>query len=63
MFDDRSLAFPAEARFARLATIGRDGIPHNVPIWFDLEPTPDGSHDVVFVDRRFLRIQGARRRS
>jgi PPOX class probable F420-dependent enzyme len=52
MFDDRALAFLAEARFARLATIGRDGFPHNVPIWFDLEPTPDGSHDVIFVSDR-----------
>jgi PPOX class probable F420-dependent enzyme len=52
MFDDPSLAFLAEARFARLATIGRDGFPHNVPIWFDLEPLADGSHDVLFVSDR-----------
>jgi PPOX class probable F420-dependent enzyme len=52
MFDDRSLAFLAEVRFARLATIGRDGFPHNVPIWFATEPTADGSHDVLFVSDR-----------
>jgi PPOX class probable F420-dependent enzyme len=52
MFDDPSLAFLAEVRFARLATIGRDGFPHNVPIWFDIEPTADGSHDVLFVSDR-----------
>jgi PPOX class probable F420-dependent enzyme len=52
MFDDRALAFLAEIRFARLATIGRDGFPHNVPIWFDLEANDDGSHDVVFVSDR-----------
>lgn len=52
MFDDRSLAFLAEVRFARLATIGRDGFPHNVPIWFALEPVADGSHDVLFVSDR-----------
>ena len=52
MFDDRSLAFLAEVRFARLATIGRDGFPHNVPIWFDVEPAADGSHDVLFVSDR-----------
>ena len=52
MFDDRSLAFLAEVRFARLATIGRYGFPHNVPIWFDVEPAADGSHDVLFVSDR-----------
>jgi nitroimidazol reductase NimA-like FMN-containing flavoprotein (pyridoxamine 5'-phosphate oxidase superfamily) len=52
MFDDRSLAFLAEVRFARLATIGRDGFPHNVPIWFDLEPLADGSYDLLFVSDR-----------
>ena len=52
MFDDRALAFLSEVRFARLATIGRDGFPHNVPIWFAIEPTADGSHDVLFVSDR-----------
>lgn len=52
MFDDKTLAFLAETRFARLATIGRDGFPHNVPIWFDIERTADGSHDVLFVSDR-----------
>jgi PPOX class probable F420-dependent enzyme len=51
MFDDTALAFLAAPRFARLATIGRDGFPHNVPIWFDLEPTAEG-HDVLFVSDR-----------
>jgi PPOX class probable F420-dependent enzyme len=52
MFDTDSLAFLAEVRYARLATIGRDGFPHNVPIWFDLEPVADGSHDLLFVSDR-----------
>lgn len=52
MFDDQALAFLADVRFARLATIGRDGFPHNVPIWFDLEQNADGSHDVIFVSDR-----------
>jgi PPOX class probable F420-dependent enzyme len=52
MFDDKTLAFLAETRFARLATIGRDGFPHNVPIWFDIERTADGSYDVLFVSDR-----------
>jgi PPOX class probable F420-dependent enzyme len=52
MFDDHTLAFLAEVRFARLATIGRDGFPHNVPIWFDIEHTADDSHDVLFVSDR-----------
>lgn len=52
MFDDRALAFLREVRFARLATIGRDGFPHNVPIWFDIEPAADRSHDVVFISDR-----------
>ena len=52
MFDDRALAFLGEVRFARLATIGRDGFPHNVPIWFDVEPAADGAHDLLFVSDR-----------
>jgi PPOX class probable F420-dependent enzyme len=52
MFDDRALAFLGEVRFARLATIGRDGFPHNVPIWFDLEPIADGAHDLLFISDR-----------
>lgn len=52
MFDDRSLAFLAEVRFARLATIDRNGFPHNVPIWFAVEPSADGGHDIVFVSDR-----------
>jgi len=52
MFDDQTLAFLAEARFARLATIGRDGFPHNVPIWFAMDRNADGSHDVLFVSDR-----------
>ena len=52
MFDERCLAFLAGVRYARLATIDRDGFPHNVPIWFDLEPAADGTHDVVFVSDR-----------
>ena len=52
MFDDRALAFLGEVRFARLATIGRDGFPHNVPIWFDLEPAASGTHDLLFVSDR-----------
>lgn len=52
MFDDRALAFLGTARFARLATIGRDGFPHNVPIWFDLEPVADASHDLLFISDR-----------
>jgi PPOX class probable F420-dependent enzyme len=52
MFDDRALAFLGEVRFARLATIGRDGFPHNVPIWFDLEPAADASHDLLFISDR-----------
>lgn len=52
MFNDRCLAFLAEVRYARLATVDRDGFPHNVPIWFDLETTADGSHDLLFVSDR-----------
>lgn len=52
MLDDRSLAFLAEVRFARLATIDRNGFPHNVPIWFAVEPSADGGHDIVFVSDR-----------
>lgn len=52
MFDDRALTFLGEVRFARLATNGRDGFPHNVPIWFDLEPNDDASHDLLFISDR-----------
>ena len=60
MFDDRALAFLGEVRFARLATIGRDGFPHNVPIWFDLEPVADAAHDLLFIsDRRAAKTRNA----
>lgn len=52
MFDERALGFLGTVRVARLATIDRDGFPHNVPIWFDLEAVPDASYDLLFISDR-----------
>ncbi len=50
MIDDAIRAFLDKPLIARLSTIGQDGYPHNVPIWFML----DGD-DVVFISDRTAR--------
>ncbi len=49
--------FLGEPRTARLATIGRDGYPHIVPIWFIL----DGDDILFATDRDERKVWNARR--
>ena len=35
-----------------LASIGADGVPHNVPIWYDVSSGADGGHDLVMIADR-----------
>ncbi len=59
MLDADLLAFLAQPVFARLSTNGRDGYPHTVPIWFDVEAT-DGGHTFWFIsDRGSAKVRNA----
>jgi len=50
MFDDPTRLFLDKRLIARLSTIGRDGYPHSVPIWY----MRDGN-DLVFISDRAAR--------
>ena len=54
------LAFLARPVFARLSTNGRDGYPHTVPLWFDVEATEGDGHTFWFVtDRDSTKVRNA----
>lgn len=55
MFTDAALAFLRAPRFGYLATIGDDGVPHNVPIWYDIASVADGAPEVVMIADRTSR--------
>ncbi len=55
MLTDAALAFLGAPRFGYLATIGDDGVPHNVPIWYDIASAADGAHEVVMIAARTSR--------
>lgn len=60
MLDAELLAFLAQPVFARLSTNGRDGYPHTVPIWFDVEADGDGGHTFWFIsDRASAKVRNA----
>jgi len=50
MFDETALALFQKPLIARLSTIGQDGYPHTVPIWF----MHDGA-DIIFISDRGVR--------
>ncbi len=50
MFDSAARKFLQKLLIARLTTIGRDGYPHSVPIWFMLE-----GDDILFISDRTAR--------
>jgi PPOX class probable F420-dependent enzyme len=59
MFDDTARDFFQKRLIARLSTIGTDGYPHTVPIWFMLDGT-----DIIFIsDRTARKTQNALRNS
>lgn len=55
MLTDAALAFLGSPRFGYLATIGDDGAPHNVPIWYDVASAAEGTHDLVMIADRSSR--------
>lgn len=55
MFTDAALAFLHAPRFGYLATVGDDGMPHNVPIWYDVATTAEGAHEIVMIADRTSR--------
>ena len=52
MFTDAALEFLRAPRFGYLASIGADGVPHNVPIWYDVVAADGGGHDLVMIADR-----------
>lgn len=52
MFTDAALEFLRAPRFGYLASIGADGAPHNVPIWYDVAEAHGGGHDLVMIADR-----------
>jgi general stress protein 26 len=53
MITDEHRAFFSKKLIARLATHGKDGYPHLVPIWFDVE-----ANDIIFIsDRSAVKVQ------
>jgi hypothetical protein len=55
MFNDAARAFLERPLIARLATMGADGYPHNVPLWFLL----DGDDILIISDRAARKVQNA----
>ena len=52
MFTDTALEFLRAPRFGYLASIGAGGVPHNVPIWYDVAVAHGGGHDLVMIADR-----------
>jgi PPOX class probable F420-dependent enzyme len=57
MFDEAVLQFLSRPIIARLSTVGADGYPHTVPIWFDVERNGGGIEMVVVSDRSARKVQ------
>jgi PPOX class probable F420-dependent enzyme len=55
MFDADARAFMEGPLIARLATIGADGYPHNVPLWYLLE----GDDILIISDRKARKTKNA----
>jgi PPOX class probable F420-dependent enzyme len=54
VFDETALLFIARPLIARLSTLGADGYPHTIPVWYDVEGRGDGT-EIVFVSDRSAR--------
>ena len=54
MFDEIALLFIARPFIARLSSLGADGYPHTIPIWYDLDGR-DEAADIIFVSDRSAR--------
>lgn len=55
MFSDEVRAFLSAPRIARLATVGADGYPHIIPLWFGL----DGDDILFMSDRETAKVRNA----
>ena len=57
VFTDREIEYLQQNRIGRLATIGRDGQPHVVPVGYHFDPTSDtiriGSRDDLSKSKKF----------
>jgi PPOX class probable F420-dependent enzyme len=61
MFDEAVLQFLARPLIARLSTVGADGYPHTVPVWFDSEARGGGIEFVVVSDRSARKVRNVER--
>ncbi len=61
MFDDAVLKFLARPIIARLSTVGADGYPHTVPVWYDVEQRGGETELVVVSDRRARKVRNIER--
>ena len=57
MFDDEARAFLSQPRVARISTLGSNGYPNTVPVWFGL----DGDEVVVVSERRLQKVRNLQR--
>jgi PPOX class probable F420-dependent enzyme len=57
MFDERALELLSKPVIARITTVGADGYPHVVPIWFML----DGDDLIAFTEPTSAKAKNARR--
>lgn len=55
MFTEESRAHLAKPLIARMSTIDKDGYPHTVPLWFDL----DGDDVVIISERSTVKVYNA----
>ncbi len=53
MFDERARALLQKPLIARMTTIGPDGYPHTVPVWYML----DGDDIVIIAERSTRKVQ------
>jgi PPOX class probable F420-dependent enzyme len=51
VFDEAALHFIARPLIARLSTLGADGYPHTVPVWYDVDQRRREPEIVVVSDR------------
>jgi PPOX class probable F420-dependent enzyme len=61
MFDAAVLKFFSRPLIARLSTLGADGYPHTVPVWFDVEQRGELTELVVVSDRAATKVRNVER--
>ena len=61
MFDEAVLEFLSRPIIVRLSTLGADGYPHTVPVWFDVERRGGEIELVVVSDRAARKVRNVER--